>query len=86
MPKQDEVPSLLAELQEFLNPRGPRCGIAATLAAMEPGMAVQFVGLLGLPISQAPHASIARMMRAKGFPLVTDNCLNRHRRGDCSCR
>ncbi len=84
MPKSPTV-SLLDELHEFMPKKGPRCGIGITLGGMPPDMAAQFQAILDISKDQAPHSSVARLMRSKGHMSVTDNSVKRHRDGDCSC-
>jgi hypothetical protein len=84
MPKVPTV-SLLEEIDEHRRKQGPKCGIALTLATMPTDLATQFQQLLDADLTRAPHSAVSRMMRSKGYAMVTDNCVRRHRGGDCGC-
>ena len=84
MPKSPTV-SLLDELAEFLPKKGPRCGVGITLGELPAELAAQFQQVLDIDKDRAPHAAVSRLMRSKGYELVTDNAVARHRKGDCSC-
>ena len=75
------VKQILAERRHS----GYRCGVDVVLGLMTPERAAEWRAAFAELKGQGCGTSISRLLAAEGYS-VTAGTINRHLRGDCSCR
>ena len=76
-------PSLFAEIEAENTHVGPRCTVAVILDELTPEDAAALRAAFSKQAFTA--AAIARTLRKRGH-RITDGTVQRHRKGECSCR
>ena len=74
---------LLDEAKQERRRKGPPCTVSALLGRLSADDAAEVVAALADP--DVPSAGLWRAMRGRGWDTPTQQTLQRHRRGECSC-